>query len=359
MSVHDYAGQREAGAGPGADTRQWISNGVVNADAPGAPSVDFSNKSGPLVSVRLHPSDIDVRCRVASFVAGLGEGEWHPFAGGDEVLVAFPLGSERGGAIIVGRLNNGVDTFPTNIANLDVTGNNVTTRCNITNFAWEISNGWILRSSTTGAQFALNTSGDWILNSGDLHFLSLSSSGVSLSLAKMSSYMSIDASSGVLTLNVGPGKAMLVMEPTNGFIFASTLGGQPVGRVATVEGAVGLVSSALTTFGITAVASSVFAAALLSALVPLVTALSTVTSMTVAALNGPASTLLSLLSGALQADIPIAPSTTASAVLAAIPQAGLTPAYATFSTAVGAALAKPRSPDGITAPGLGCPGFMV
>lgn len=309
----DYASQREAMAGPGADTRQWFSNGVVNASQPNAPSVSFAGGIGPLVSVRLHPSDTDVMCRVASFAAGAGEAEYHPFVAGTEVAVALPMGHERGGAIILGRLCNGVDTFPTNVANNDVTQNNVSTRRTIPNYAWEVANGWILRSSTTTAQLALDVKGGWMLNSGDLHFLNLSSQGATLSLAKMVSYLALDAATGRITLNAGPGKAMFTLDPA-GNLYATGAGRLPVGHVATVEGMTAFVSACLT----------LFAANILPPAPPVT----------------PAQVIL-VVQGGLAA-------------------AGITPPYSTFASAVNAALAKPQSdPTGQALPGLGAPGFFV
>jgi hypothetical protein len=311
VTTLDYASMGEAGARGGNDPRQWISNGVVNADQPGAPSVDFTSKAGPLVSVRLHPSDIDVRCRTASFIAGGGQGEWHPFVGGDEVLVALPMGSERAGAVIVGRLNNGVDVFPTNVANNDVTANNITTRRTIPNYAWETTNGWILRNITTGAQLALDVTGQWTMNSGDLHFMQIGSTGVTLSLKKMTSYITLDATTGQITLNVGPGKARFTMDPATGNIYVGTQGTFPVGHVATVEGMVAFVAAALTTLG------------------------------------------------ALVLPTPISPAQVIAAVESAIPLSGITPPYATFAGLVMTALAVPRDQSGQVQPGLGCAGMVV
>lgn len=340
MSAHDYAAQREAGAGPGADTRQWISNGTVNADQPGAPAVDFTSKIGPLVSVRLHPSDIDVRCRCASYVASLGEGEWHPFAGGDEVVVALPMGHERGGAIIIGRCNNGVDTFPTNIANNDVTANNISTKKSVPNYAWEISNGWILRSITTGAQLALDRLGGWMLNSGDLHFVKLDSQGASLAIAGIQSIVNISASTGQITLAAGSvlvpstpetpavvqqNKVTLTIDPSTGSIYASTQGATPVGHVATIEGMITLFNGFLVSL-----------AALATALggAPL-------TGVTLGLLLSPSPPLANpaIMNGALPASAtqPLAP----------------------YEAALTAALAIPRDPTGLVKPGLGATGFFV
>lgn len=315
----DNASQAESFSGPGRDTRQWISNGTVNVDQPDQPSVDFTSAEGTLVSVRLHPSDIDVRCRVASFAAGNNEGEGHPWVGGAEVLVALPMGHERGGGIIIGRLSNGVDKAPTNIANNDPTQNNLAWRRTIPNYAWEIENGWILRSVTTKAQLALDVKGGWIVNSGDLHFLKLDSQGLTLSLAKMTSYLAIDAATGRITLNAGPGKAGFLMDPTTGNVFVTASGSQPVGHVATAEGVVNMVAQALTAFAL----------ALASATPP----------------------------------VAITPAQVAAAMAVAIPLAatgGVAPtAYAEFAQLVSAALGTPRDQSGQVQPGLGAPGFLV
>jgi hypothetical protein len=292
--------------------RQWISNGIVNADQTTAPSVSFASKIGPLVNVRLHPSDIDVQCRVGSMIAGAGEAEWHPFSGGDEVLVAMPGGHERGGAVIISRLCNGVDTFPTNVCNQDVTQNNVTAKRSIPNFAWEIQNGWILRSSTTTAQLALDVKGGWMLNDGTLNFLNLSSQGATLSLAKMVSYIALDAATGQIRINAGPGKAMVTLDPA-GNVYVTGAGRMPVGHVATVEGTVSLLLACLTSLG------------------------------------------------ALIAPVPVTPVQVLAAMVAGIPAAasGAVP-YGPLASLVNAALGLPQSDvTGQALPGLGAPGAYV
>lgn len=343
MLGFDRASQGEAGARPGNDTRQWSSIGVVNASTSGTPSVNFATPVGALVSVRLHPSDIDIQCRVASFMAD----EWHPFLGNEEVLVILPQGHERGGGIIVGRMNNGVDVATTTIAGIDVTQNQTSTRHTVPNYAWEVENGWILRNPNTTAQLALNTVGDWIIACGELHFLSLSAGqGVVLGNANMTSFIQImpfaaasadagddntapavESSGGTILINAGQGKAGFIIDPNSGFIFASTAasvpGAGPVGHVATVEGLVSLVSAVLFQLGAQ------------------MTAVGATPTATAAALGAVLTTLT----------IPV--------VEAAIPSAGKAPPYGTFSPLVGASLALPRSPDGITQPGLGCAGFLV
>src|ERR1700722_6710543 len=92
---------------PGADTRQWLSYGLVcQAVAGGDQSVRFTDDTGAtlpqgvLVDVTLQPSGITVPCRVGAQSAGNGEGEFNPFGPGDEVLVAVPEGNERAGCVI-------------------------------------------------------------------------------------------------------------------------------------------------------------------------------------------------------------------------------------------------------------------
>src|SRR5258708_21906914 len=99
-------------AAPGADTRQWVSYGVVDDDQEDQKSVTFDADHGPLVSVTLQPSGIPVVCRVAGWCAGNGEAEYFPFVSGDEVVVHVPEGDERAGCIITGRCNSQIDRFP-------------------------------------------------------------------------------------------------------------------------------------------------------------------------------------------------------------------------------------------------------
>jgi hypothetical protein len=116
---------REAIAAP---EQTWVSYGLVspqqNVDGEVIDSVEFDDELGPLVNVRLQPSNREVRCRIASFVAGDGEGEYAPFIQNDEVLVIIPEGDLRSGPCIVGRLNNARAKWPAeSIAGQDPTRN--------------------------------------------------------------------------------------------------------------------------------------------------------------------------------------------------------------------------------------------
>lgn len=111
------------------DPRQWISMGTIDEDSEDARSIRFNDDdgaplpTGPLVTVTLQPSGITVTCRVASFIAGVGESAWFPFQQKDEVIVAIPQGSERAGPVILGRLNQALDTFPAVVAGQDTSKN--------------------------------------------------------------------------------------------------------------------------------------------------------------------------------------------------------------------------------------------
>lgn len=402
MGGFDYASQREGAAGPGADTRQWVSNGTVNVATPTAPAVDFTPVSGPLVSVRLHPSDIDVRCRVASFVSRIGETEWHPFAGGDEVVVLLPMGNERSNPIIIGRLNNGVDTFPTTVCGIDVTQNSTTAKKTVANFAWEVSNGWLLRNVETNAQLAMDRTGGWILNSGDLHVLTLNSNGATLGIAKLQSSINF-APSGKVTIAAGSvvqqNACTLTLDPSTGNIYGMTQGALPVGHAASIEGMIGLIASSMSIQGLANSASLIWGEAIdvvlttfAAATTLLTDTTKTFTSLMVAFANATGTSLDATLAGAsttlsdpstglpplvttlgelettlgtlttaigaLAALVPIQPELTWGAVNAGIVAAGATPPFATFQAAMTAKLALPRVP-GPAVPGLGSAGFFV
>ena len=156
----DIAALRDLMRGPGMDTRQWISYGIVDADNPEARSVRFNDDGGTplpegvLVAVTLMPSGISVTCRVSSQNAGSGEGEYSPFGPGDEVLVAIPEGNERAGCAIIGRFNNAHDVFPQQVAGQDITNNDTTVRRLKTPYVLETAASYMVRSALSGASFS-------------------------------------------------------------------------------------------------------------------------------------------------------------------------------------------------------------
>src|ERR1019366_2087115 len=140
MSHYDAGLAREAVAGP-IDTRQWVSYGTVSPETPDAKSTTFTKEYGPLVNVKLHPTGIPVVCRVAHEVAGNGEGEWFPFIEGDEVIVLIPEGDETAGCVIMGRLNQEIDFWPTIVAGQDPRLNNFAFRRMRTPYIFETAGG--------------------------------------------------------------------------------------------------------------------------------------------------------------------------------------------------------------------------
>jgi hypothetical protein len=182
----DVAALRDLFRGPGMDTRQWVSYGIVDADSPDAHSVRFNDDNGQalpegvLVGVTLQPSGIAVTCRVSSLNAGSGEGEYSPYGAGDEVLVAIPEGNERAGCVIIGRLSNAHDIFPQAVAGQDVTNNDTTFRRMKTPYVLETGASYMVRSALTGASFSIDPTGAVILNDGEGAMLALNQSVISL-----------------------------------------------------------------------------------------------------------------------------------------------------------------------------------
>jgi hypothetical protein len=146
------------GGGPGGDSRQWISYGTVDPSTEGQKAVTF-DAEGPLVDVKLHPSGSQVRCRVASWCAGAGEGEYYPFIDHDEVLVAIPEGDERAGCCIIGRLNNSFDEFPETVAGNAVSENNFGFRRMRAPYCIETAQSYCIRNAMKGSMLMLEASG--------------------------------------------------------------------------------------------------------------------------------------------------------------------------------------------------------
>jgi hypothetical protein len=158
------------GAGPEGDSRQWFSYGTVDPSDENRKAVTF-DKEGPLVDVKLHPSGGHVRCRVASWCAGAGEGEYYPFIDHDEVVVAFPEGCERAGAIIVGRCNNSFDEFPLTVAGNDVSENNFGFRRMRAPYVIETAQSYCIRNAMRGSMLMLEASGAVTLQGDGSNYL--------------------------------------------------------------------------------------------------------------------------------------------------------------------------------------------
>lgn len=172
----DQATAAQTVRSPGIDPRQWISVGLVTAGNENDEIVIFDESEGqPLVRVLLEPSKIPVVARVGGQVAGNGEGDWHPFVEGDEVLVAIPEGNERAGCVILCRLPNGIDKFPMDsVAGQDPTTNTFAFSRRRTPRVEEFNGPIVFRSAMSGALISLDTSGVFTVRTGDRAVLQMS-----------------------------------------------------------------------------------------------------------------------------------------------------------------------------------------
>jgi len=235
---------------PGIDPRQWISMGTVELETSAIKSVTFNDSDGtpatPIVAVRLHPSNITVACRVAASVAGAGEGEWSPIGPGDEVVVAIPEGSERAGCVIVGRMGNGLDTWPQSVAGQDATANTFAFKRLRSPYILETASSYMVRSATTGAALTIDLDGNVIINNGAAHQLVLRSDVVSLSLGDDSAKIQLDPDASTITDIAGNGSTTWFLDgsasqfTSSGSVTFATNGELAFGHGVTLEQVVNL-----------------------------------------------------------------------------------------------------------------------
>jgi len=240
---------------PGSDPRQWVSYGTVDADTPDSPSVQFSDDAGnplptgPLVSVTLQPSGISVVCRVGGEAAGNGEAEWMPFVAGDEVLVAIPEGHERSGPVILRRMNNAADAFPTAVAGMDPTKNTFAFRRLRVPYVIETGESYLIRSAKTGAQIGIDPTGNLILNDGDAGNMLMGPEAQGFTSGDGQTFMQLFPPSQEVYL--GGGTATLLINPTEskfisqGAISFATSGGSPLGHAVSAEQVVAILINVL------------------------------------------------------------------------------------------------------------------
>lgn len=212
----DHATMGQAWAAPGMDTRQWLSYGTVDESTEDQPSVLFKDSDGnplpegPRVMVTLQPSGITVPCRVGSFLAGVGEGSWFPFQDKDEVLVAVPEGNEQAGAVIITRLNQELDTWPTIVAGQDATTNTFGFWRLRTPFIIETAASFIIRSAQTTAQIGIDPTGQVIIADGDQNRLFIGPNGMEIGSGDGQTFMQVDIENKMVT--IGAGAAHLVLK---------------------------------------------------------------------------------------------------------------------------------------------------
>jgi hypothetical protein len=240
-------------AAPGMDPRQWCSYGIVLSDSDEAHSVRFNDENGAalphgvLVDVKLQPSGTIVPCRVAMLDAGSGEAAWSPVGPGDEVIVLVPEGRENAGCVIVGRLPNAKDVFPTKVAGIDTTQNSVAFRRMKVPYVLESGSAILLRNALVGSQLALAADGSAFISSGDGHFLAMNSSVVMLStgntgpLGGIETGVNIQLDPGAKSFGVQADTASFLLQSgdssliTPGTMSISTLGAGATQHAVTLE----------------------------------------------------------------------------------------------------------------------------
>ena len=205
----DVSSFGDAFARPGMDPRQWVSYGTVDEDTEDQHSVRFADDdgnplpTGPLVTVTLQPSGITVVCRVASFVAGVGEGTWYPIQQKDEVLVLLPQGDEMAGPVIVGRLNQALDEWPSTVAGQDATQNNFGFWRLRTPFVIESAEAFLIRSAKTGSQIGIDGEGQVVLNNGDRNNVFIGSDAISISSGDDDTFLQLNFTERRITAATG------------------------------------------------------------------------------------------------------------------------------------------------------------
>lgn len=279
----DHASFRQSLAGPGMDTRQWCSFGVVNPDEGSSQrAVEYTEDYGPLVSVTLEPSGIPVRCRVASRGAGSGEADGEPFAAGDEVIVIVPEGDERSGCVIIGRLNNKLSPHPSVVAGMTLE-NNLTFTRRIGPIAMESDTAIVFRVSKTSSFLSLSQDGNITLTSGDQSYLHIGSDFLGLQNGDATMILQADQNHKEWRMEVhddpdssffrlsGTHTALMSSQP----IVISSAGQQPWMHLVTFEQMAYFVTQVLTFYGLAQAIPSILATpqqVATQAIVPVLTA---------------------------------------------------------------------------------------
>lgn len=335
----DWRAIMDGQKGPGADTRTWISFGVVGGEAtPNGeePCVDFSTGQ-PLVRVMLQPDLVPCWARVRMNIAGNGEGEWEPFLPGDEVICAIPEGNYRAGVVILGKLCNDIDRFPSeSVAGQDPKLNNFAFRRRRTPVIEEQAGPVAQRNALTGGFWTLAEDGSVTIKAGDptnptgpgIGALQISADMLALQSADGRFLFQLNQTDGLLVLRAGDAVVSLSdsgsaiqnnMISVGGVLILSVGGNPPIEHVATTEATFTIVT------GILQALSAAFAL-----LIP-------------PTINGPA--IAVVINGVLAA-LP--------GLVAGIGTAGISPTLtAAITSAFAAQLPKPNSLIGQTSPGLG------
>lgn len=232
-----------------------ITYGIVDADESGNPHIILKddagnpNPYGPMVVCTLQPSGTRIPCRVLSQVAGDGEADWYPYAVGDEVLVLLPEGDERAGAVIVGRLNQEIDKWPTVVAGQDSTQNKFGFRRMRAPYVIETAQAFLIRSATTGAQIGIDPTGQVVIGSAERDSILLGTEALGFTSGDGETFIQAFPPTKEVYLGAGQATFLLTDKGTKfistGPISFATVGGQANQRAVTAEQVVALIINVL------------------------------------------------------------------------------------------------------------------
>jgi hypothetical protein len=167
------------------------------------------------------------------------------------VLVLVPGGDEKNGGVIVGRLNQTLDVFPTTVAGQDVTKNNVAFKRMVAPYALESGTAIILRVAATGAALTLDPTGNTYLSSGSGAALYMRSDAVSLQLKDSTAAFQLDPSDDSAKIVAGGGNTVFHADgsqdsyQTAGSLSVSTGGNAGVNHVITAEAVLNVLAAFL------------------------------------------------------------------------------------------------------------------
>lgn len=321
--------------GPGIDTRTWVSYATVDKDQSeelGGKAVKITKEYGPLVNVTLQPGAVPVTARVASGVAGNGEGEWFPFLEGDEVLVVLPSGSNAN-AVIIARLNQELDQFPSMVAGNEVEKNNFAFKRMRTPYVVETASSYLVRSAVTGSYFGIEQNGNLTFSDSTGGFFHLGADFIGLQSGDGEMLFQLNFTDRLIRMSL-EGTSLFEWSAnasqgvTPGTISLSSSGNPPFANAATTQAMVLFVTQVFNALGVA-----------LNLLGP--------TPLTGTGL------------GALFVDPAFKPVILSAIALSTPPLGVLTP---DVLQAIDAALLGPKSAEpltGPTTPGLGCPGIKL
>jgi len=235
------------------DTREWVSYGIVQTDSTEDDRpIDFSPLYGPMVNVTLQPAGVDVRARVTGFIAGNGEGCWYPFLPGDEVLVVC-VGGRYENAVIVGRLNQQIDAFPTVVAGNPVDTNTFGFWRLVAPFVIESKNTFQIINPVTTSAFIMEEGGNVTIRDGELSFLHIGADflGLQTNDGGLLLQMNIESNTIRIAHNNDPGQPSVIFDlngvesklATGGTLSIGTAGNFAAFHAITLESVIAILAS--------------------------------------------------------------------------------------------------------------------